>query len=193
MNMKRMRSASAPDTRSKRLSAGNVGCIITGIKESNGDQGRGYRHPRGSPLCGSHPGFEDVKPMVFCRHLSDRTTMTSRPRDSLESAAQRCFPDLRTRNWCPGLWFSVWFPGHAAPRDRAGRCFWEFDQDVITTVPTCPTICSRPGEEKRSARLLNCRPKPRFSKSKSRLSSAQIITKPEFIGATMVCLEKRGY
>ncbi|MCO6492980.1 MAG: elongation factor 4 [Phaeodactylibacter sp.] len=180
----------------KELSAGNVGYIITGIKESKeikvGDTVTHVERPCGQAI----KGFEDVKPMVFAGIFPIDNDDYEDLRDSLEKLqlndASLIFePETSV---ALGFGFRCGFLGMLHLEIVQERLFREFDQDVITTVPNVSyNLLTTKGEE-RTIRTPSELPEQNYVEYvEEPFISAQIITKPEFIGAIMnLCLEKRG-
>ncbi|MCB9294874.1 MAG: elongation factor 4 [Lewinellaceae bacterium] len=180
----------------KELSAGNVGYIITGIKESKeikvGDTVTHVERPCGQAI----KGFEDVKPMVFAGIFPIDNDDYEDLRDSLEKLqlndASLIFePETSV---ALGFGFRCGFLGMLHLEIVQERLFREFDQDVITTVPNVSyNLLTTKGEEKTVRTPSELPEQTQIQYVEEPFISAQIITKPEFIGAIMgLCLEKRG-
>ena len=180
----------------KSLSEGNVGYIITGIKESKeikvGDTITTVERPCDSSI----QGFEDVKPMVFAGIFPLDNDDFEDLRDSLEKlqlndASLTFEPETSA---ALGFGFRCGFLGMLHLEIIQERLFREFNQDVITTVPNVSyfantnkagTFTVRTPSELPEATVLNYVEEPYIL--------AQIITKPEYIGNIMtLCMEKRG-
>ncbi|MCB0592906.1 MAG: translation elongation factor 4, partial [Phaeodactylibacter sp.] len=180
----------------KELSAGNVGYIITGIKESKeikvGDTVTHVDRPCAEAI----KGFEDVKPMVFAGIFPIDNDDFEDLRDSLEKLqlndASLIFePETSV---ALGFGFRCGFLGMLHLEIVQERLFREFDQDVITTVPNVSyNLLTTRGEEKTIRTPSELPDQTQIQQVEEPFISAQIITKPEFIGAIMnLCLEKRG-
>jgi GTP-binding protein LepA len=180
------------------LSAGNVGYIITGIKESKeikvGDTITTSVNPCEIPI----HGFEDVKPMVFAGIYPIENDDFEDLRDSLEKLqlndASLVFePESST---ALGFGFRCGFLGMLHLEIVQERLAREFDQDVITTVPNVSYLAKtrKANDVESVVNTPNELPDPAILEyAKEPYISAQIITKPEYIGAIMsLCLDKRG-
>ncbi len=180
----------------QELSAGNVGYIITGIKESKeikvGDTATHVERPCAQAI----KGFEDVKPMVFAGIFPIDNDDYEDLRDSLEKLqlndASLIFEPETSA--ALGFGFRCGFLGMLHLEIVQERLFREFGQDVITTVPNVSyNLLNTKGEE-RTVRTPSELPEPNYIQYvEEPFISAQIITKPEFIGIIMtLCMEKRG-
>jgi GTP-binding protein LepA len=179
----------------KKLSAGNVGYIITGIKDSKeikvGDTITLTENP--GPAI---KGFEDVKPMVFAGIFPLDNDDFEDLRDSLEKlqlndASLVYEPETSA---ALGFGFRCGFLGMLHLEIVQERLFREFNMDVITTVPNVSyTLLTKQGEEL-TVRTPSELPDPtNIDYVEEPYISAQIITKPDFIGTIMtLCMEKRG-
>jgi GTP-binding protein LepA len=182
----------------KELSAGNVGYIITGIKESKeikvGDTITTVTNPCKEAI----HGFEDVKPMVFAGIYPIENDDFEDLRDSLEKLqlndASLVFEPESSA--ALGFGFRCGFLGMLHLEIVQERLSREFDQDVITTVPNVSYLAkSKKADAKEMiVNTPNELPDPGIlDYAKEPFISAQIITKPEFIGAIMsLALDKRG-
>ncbi|TVR82154.1 MAG: elongation factor 4 [Saprospirales bacterium] len=180
----------------KSLKAGDVGYIITGIKESSeikvGDTITHVDRPCASTI----KGFEEVKPMVFAGIFPVDNEDYEDLRDSIEKLqlndASLVFEPESSA--ALGFGFRCGFLGMLHLEIVQERLSREFDQDVITTVPNVSyKAFTKKGElivvntpsELPEATVLDYVEEPYIE--------AQIITKPEFIGGIMnLCLDKRG-
>jgi len=180
----------------KELSAGDVGYIITGIKESKeikvGDTITHVSLPSKEPI----DGFEDVKPMVFAGIYPMDNDDFEDLRDSLEKlqlndAALVWEPE--TSN-ALGFGFRCGFLGLLHLEIVQERLSREFDQEVLTTVPNVTYYAYTTKDEKLVIHTPNDLPEPTtLNYVEEPYIIAQIISKPEFIGPIMnLCLEKRG-
>ncbi len=179
----------------KQLQAGNVGYIITGIKESKeikvGDTITSVENP--GPAI---KGFEDVKPMVFAGIFPLDNDDFEDLRDSLEKlqlndASLIYEPETSA---ALGFGFRCGFLGMLHLEIVQERLFREFGMDVITTVPNVSyTVLTKRGEEM-TVRTPSELPEPNeLDVVEEPYITAQIITKPDYIGAIMtLCMEKRG-
>jgi GTP-binding protein LepA len=178
------------------LSAGNVGYVITGIKNSKevkvGDTITSVEHPSNKPI----RGFEDVKPMVFAGIFPIDNDDFEDLRESLEKLqlndASLVFEPETSQ--ALGFGFRCGFLGMLHLEIIQERLSREFDQDVITTVPNVSYRAYTTKGEELWVRTPSDMPDPSvLDRVEEPYISAQIITKPDFIGAIMtLCMEKRG-
>lgn len=180
----------------KVLEAGNVGYIITGIKESKeikvGDTITTVENPCEAAI----QGFEDVKPMVFAGIYPIENEHFEDLRDSLEKLqlndASLVFEP--ESSIALGFGFRCGFLGMLHLEIIQERLSREFDQEVITTVPNVSYYAYTNKGEKLKINTPNDLPDTTLlSKVEEPYIKAQIITKPEYFGAIMtLCMDKRG-
>jgi GTP-binding protein LepA len=178
------------------LSAGDVGYVITGIKDSKEVKvGDTITHV-GRPCDEAIKGFEEVKPMVFAGIFPIDNDDYENLRDSLEKLqlndASLVFEPESSA--ALGFGFRCGFLGMLHLEIVQERLYREFDMDVITTVPNVSyTAYTRRGETL-TVRTPSELPDPTvLDYVEEPYISAQIITKPEYIGAIMTLgMEKRG-
>ncbi|MCB9285352.1 MAG: elongation factor 4 [Lewinellaceae bacterium] len=178
------------------LSAGNVGYIITGIKVSKEIKvGDTITHVE-TPCKEAVKGFEDVKPMVFAGIFPLDNDDYEDLRDSLEKLqlndASLVFEPETSA--ALGFGFRCGFLGMLHLDIVQERLMREFDQDVITTVPNVTYFVYTKKGEKLVVRTPAELPDPTVvDYIEEPYINAQVITKPEYIGAIMtLCLDKRG-
>ncbi|MEZ4898935.1 MAG: translation elongation factor 4 [Saprospiraceae bacterium] len=181
-----------PDPR-EELEAGNVGYIITGIKESReikvGDTITKVENPCKDAI----KGFEDVKPMVFAGIFPIENEDYEDLRDSLENSNLTMRPVFEPET-SAALGFGCGFLGMLHLEIVQERLSREFDQEVITTVPNVSYYAYTTKGEKIVIHTPNDLPDSSvLDYVEEPYIEAQIITKPEYIGVIMtLCLEKRG-
>jgi GTP-binding protein LepA len=179
-----------------QLEAGNVGYIITGIKESReikvGDTITNAINPCKEAI----HGFEDVKPMVFAGIFPVDNDDFEDLRDSLEKLqlndASLVFePETSV---ALGFGFRCGFLGMLHLEIIQERLSREFNMEVITTVPNVSYFASTTKGDRFTVRTPADLPDPSSLQSvEEPYIRAQIITKPEYIGTIMtLCMEKRG-
>ena len=179
------------------ISAGNVGYIVTGIKESKeikvGDTITTVEYPAAAPI----KGFEEVKPMVYAGIFPMDSDDYESLRDSLEKLqlndASLVFEPETSE--ALGFGFRCGFLGMLHMEIIQERLTREFDQNVLTTVPNVSYFANLKKDNERIAiRTPSDMPDPILIESiEEPFINAQIISKPEFIGAIMsLCLDKRG-
>jgi len=180
----------------KELKTGDVGYVITGIKESKeikvGDTLTTVEKPCDEPI----QGFEEVKPMVFAGIYPVDNDDFEDLRDSLEKLqlndASLVFEPETSA--ALGFGFRCGFLGMLHLEIIQERLYREFDQNVITTIPNV----SYHAFTKKGVEILvntpNDLPDPmQLDRVEEPYIDAQVITMPEYIGSIMtLCLEKRG-
>ena len=177
------------------IAAGDVGYIITGIKESKeikvGDTITSLRNPSREAI----RGFEDVKPMVFSGLYPVDTEEYEALRDSLEKlklndASLVYEPET---SLALGFGFRCGFLGMLHMEIVQERLEREFDMPVISTVPN---VSYHAVTHKERLLLNNPADLPDLTHLEyieEPYINAQIISKPEYIGNIMsLCIEKRG-
>ncbi len=180
----------------KTLAAGNVGYIITGIKQSKeikvGDTITRVENPCDAAI----DGFENVKPMVFAGLYPIENEDFEDLRESLEKlqlndASLVYEPESSV---ALGFGFRCGFLGMLHLEIIQERLSREFDQEVITTVPNVSYRAGTKKGEKLEINTPNDLPDLTFlDYVEEPYIKAQIITKPEYIGGIMtLCLDKRG-
>lgn len=179
-----------------KLLAGDVGYIITGIKESKeikvGDTITHVSRPCAAPI----KGFENVKPMVFAGIYPIDNDDFEDLRDSLEKLqlndASLVFEPETSA--ALGFGFRCGFLGMLHLEIVQERLSREFDQEVITTVPNVSYVAYTNSGDKVIVNTPNDLPDQTvIDYVEEPFIEAQVITKPDYIGSIMnLCLEKRG-
>ncbi len=179
----------------KELKAGNVGYIITGIKVSK-EIKVGDTITLTENKAESIQGFEDVKPMVYAGIFPIDNDDFEDLRDSLEKLqlndASLVF-EAET-SVALGFGFRCGFLGMLHLEIIQERLSREFNQEVITTIPNVSYFAYTKKGEKVLVNTPNDLPEPTIlDRVEEPFITAQIITKPEYIGQIMtLCMEKRG-
>jgi len=178
------------------LKTGDVGYVITGIKESKeikvGDTITHVERPCNEAI----HGFEEVKPMVFAGIFPIDNDDFEDLRDSLEKLqlndASLVFEAETSQ--ALGFGFRCGFLGMLHLEIIQERLSREFNMEVITTVPNVSYTVTTTNNEKAVVRTPSDLPDPsRISTVEEPYIRAQIITKPDYIGSIMnLCLDKRG-
>jgi GTP-binding protein LepA len=178
------------------VSAGDVGYIITGIKNAKEVKvGDTITHVN-NPCKEAIKGFEEVKPMVFAGIFPVDTDEFEELRDCMEKLqlndAALTF-ELETSQ-ALGFGFRCGFLGMLHMEIIQERLEREFNQTVITTVPNVGFIAYTTKGEKVAVNNPSQMPDPsRIERIEEPFIKAQIITKPEYIGNIMtLCINKRG-
>ena len=180
----------------KVLSAGNVGYIITGIKNSKEIKVGDTITQSSNPCDAAIKGFEDVKPMVFAGIFPIDNDDFEDLRDSLEKLqlndASLVFEPETSA--ALGFGFRCGFLGMLHLEIIQERLDREFGQDVITTVPNVSYFAYTKKGQEMEIRTPSELPDPTLlDRVEEPYIVAQIITKPEYIGSIMtLAMEKRG-
>ena len=180
----------------KILSTGEVGYIISGIKDARevkvGDTITLTSQPALEPI----QGFEDVKPMVFAGIYPVDTEDYEELRNSMEKlqlndASLTFEPESSA---ALGFGFRCGFLGMLHMEIIQERLEREFGMTVITTVPNVSYYAyTKAGEELIINNPSDLPDPSTLDYVKEPYIRAQIITKSDFIGAVMsLCIEKRG-
>ena len=180
----------------QELFAGNVGYVITGIKESKEVKVGDTITLKERPCEEGIHGFEDVKPMVFAGIYPIDNDDFEDLRDSLEKLqlndASLVFePESSV---ALGFGFRCGFLGMLHLEIIQERLSREFDQEVITTVPNVSYMAyTKKGEEMRVNTPTDLPDPTLIDRVEEPYIRAQIITKPDYIGAIMtLAMDKRG-
>ncbi len=184
-----------PEARAS-MSTGDVGYIISGIKEAKevkvGDTITHFDRPCAE---GIH-GFEEVKPMVFAGIYPVDTEDFEELRYSMEKLQL----NDASLTWEPesslalGFGFRCGFLGMLHMEIVQERLEREFNMTVITTVPNVSYIAYQTNGEVVTVNNPSDLPDPgRIDYIEEPYIKANIITKSDFIGPVMsLCIEKRG-
>lgn len=177
------------------LSAGNVGYIITGIKDSK-EIRVGDTLTHADRIGEAIKGFEEVKPMVFAGIYPIDNDDYEDLKDSIEKlqlndAALVFEPETSA---ALGFGFRCGFLGMLHLEIVQERLRREFDQEVITTVPNVSYFAYSTRGEKMNIQNPHELPEANLiSKVEEPYIDAQIITRPDFIGSIIsLCIDKRG-
>jgi GTP-binding protein LepA len=179
-----------------QVSAGDVGYIITGIKNAKevkvGDTITLSSNPNPQMI----QGFQEVKPMVFAGIFPVLTEDFEELRDCMDKLqlndASLTY-ELETSQ-ALGFGFRCGFLGMLHMEIIQERLEREFNQTVITTVPNVSFIAYSTKGETILVNNPSEMPDPtRTDRIEEPYINAQIITKPEYIGNIItLCLGKRG-
>ena len=177
------------------ISVGNVGYIISGIKQASevkvGDTITHTANPA-EPI----QGFEDVKPMVFAGIYP----VTTDDFDELRDAMEKLKLNDASLTWVPessaalGFGFRCGFLGLLHMEIVQERLDREFNMNVITTVPNVSYQLYDTSGEMRVINNPSEMPDPtQMQKVEEPYIIANIITKVEYVGNIMnLCMNKRG-
>ena len=177
------------------VSAGDVGYIITGIKNAKevkvGDTITLANNP-----AEMIKGFEEVKPMVFAGIFPVNTDEFEELRDCMDKLqlndASLTF-ELETSQ-ALGFGFRCGFLGMLHMEIIQERLEREFNQTVITTVPNVSFIAHTSNGDRLIVNNPSEMPEPtKLEKIEEPFIKAQIVTLADYIGNIMtLCLGKRG-
>ena len=180
------------------ISAGDVGYLITGVKEAKevkvGDTLTGADKPTQQII----EGFEEVKPMVFAGIYPVDTEDYEELRASMEKlqlndASLMFVPESST---ALGFGFRCGFLGMLHLEIIQERLEREFNMTVITTVPNVSYHAYTKKDPNEIIMVNNPSdlPDPSFlDRVEEPYIKASIITKSDFVGNVMsLCIEKRG-
>lgn len=182
----------------KEVRAGDVGYIISGIKQANevkvGDTITLTSNPCDAPI----KGFEDVKPMVFAGIYPVETDEYEELRYSMEKLqlndSSLVFEPESSA--ALGFGFRCGFLGMLHMEIIQERLEREFNMTVITTVPNVSYFCYSTKDPLKSMIVNNPSELPdpsTIDHIEEPYIKAQVITKSEYIGQIMtLCIEKRG-
>ena len=182
----------------KRLETGDVGYLITGIKEAKevqvGDTITLAASPTDSPI----DGFEEVKPMVFAGIYPVDTEDYEELRNSMEKLqlndASLVFQPESSA--ALGFGFRCGFLGMLHLEIIQERLEREFDMSVITTVPNVSYHAYTKKNPDEIVLVNNPTDLPDPSildHVEEPFIKASIITKADYVGNVMsLCIEKRG-
>jgi len=180
------------------IKAGDVGYVITGIKEAKevkvGDTITDAKNPTKNPIS----GFEDVKPMVFAGIYPVDTDEYEELRSSMEKlqlndASLVFIPESSA---ALGFGFRCGFLGMLHMEIIQERLEREFDMTVITTVPNVSYHAFTRKHPNQAIIVNNPTDLPDPSgldRVEEPYIKATIITKSDFVGNVMsLCIDKRG-
>jgi GTP-binding protein LepA len=183
-------------TEKKEVAAGDVGYLITGIKNAKEVKVGDTLTLKNKPTQEMIKGFQEVKPMVFAGIYPVNTDEFEELRDCMDKLqlndASLTY-ELETSQ-ALGFGFRCGFLGMLHMEIIQERLEREFDQTVITTVPNVSFIAYTTSGEKVIVNNPTEFPDPvKTDRIEEPFIKAQIITKPEYIGNIMtLCLGKRG-
>ncbi|MDC3260040.1 translation elongation factor 4 [bacterium] len=178
------------------VSAGDVGYIISGIKEAKEVKVGDTLTTLTNPCTDIVKGFEEVKPMVFAGIYPVDTEDYEELREAmgklqLNDASLTFEPESSA---ALGFGFRCGFLGMLHMEIIQERLEREFDMTVITTVPNVSYIAHTAKES--DIIVNNPSDLPEISKLtavEEPFIAAQIITKADFVGSVMsLCILKRG-
>lgn len=180
----------------KELSAGEVGYIISGIKNATevkvGDTITHIEHPCNKAI----EGFQEVKPMVFAGVYPIDPAEYENLRMSLEKLQlnDASLTFLPESSQALGFGFRCGFLGLLHMEIVQERLDREFNMEVITTVPNVSyMVYTRQGEALEVHNPGGLPDQTEIDHIEEPYIKASIITSANFIGPIMtLCLDKRG-
>jgi GTP-binding protein LepA len=186
-----------PEMRSaERMSAGEVGYVITGIKDVTrlrvGDTLTAKARPAGRPL----PGYREVRPVVFCGLFPIDTDRYEDLRDaldrlSLNDAALSYEPET---SQALGFGFRCGFLGLLHMEIVRERLEREYDLELLATTPNVRyEVVLRGGEEIEVQNPVEMPDQGEIEEVREPYIRATIITPAAHVGAVMeLCQGRRG-
>ncbi len=180
----------------QELSAGEVGYIISGIKESSEvNVGDTVTHIE-RPCITAVTGYKEVNPMVFAGIYP----VDADDYEDLRASIEKLKLNDASLSFEPessaalGFGFRCGFLGLLHMEIIQERLDREFDMDVITTVPNVSyRVYTRKGEELAVHNPSGLPPVSMIDTIEEPVITAQIITKSEYLGSVMtLAIEKRG-
>lgn len=180
----------------EELLAGNVGYIVTGIKQASevkvGDTITHAFNPAAQPI----KGFEDVKPMVFAGIYP----VDTEDYEGLRVSMEKLKLNDASLTWEPessvalGFGFRCGFLGMLHMEIVQERLEREFNMNVIITVPNVSYVVhTTSGEVLTVNNPADLPPIAKIAYIEEPYIKASIITKAEYVGPVMnLCIEKRG-
>ena len=178
------------------LSIGDVGYIISGIKEAKEVKVGDTLTTCENPCTEAVTGFEDVKPMVFAGLYPVDTDDYEELRFSMEKLqlndASLVFEPESSA--ALGFGFRCGFLGMLHMEIVQERLEREFNMTVITTVPNVSYLAHLPNGTQQVINNPSDLPENKgLIKVEEPFIKAQIITKSDYIGTVMsLCIQKRG-
>ncbi len=182
--------------RTGELQAGNVGYLISGIKDladsKVGDTVTHARNGAEKPL----PGYKDIKPMVYSGLYPTNTDEYENLRDALEKfklndSALSYSPETSV---ALGFGFRCGFLGMLHMEIVQERLEREFDQSIVTTLPNVEYwVINKKGEKIVVDNPADMPALGDIDHVEEPYVKAQIVTPSEYVGNLMqLAIEKRG-
>lgn len=180
----------------EELNAGEVGFVISSIKEINGapvgDTLTDAQNPTAMPLS----GFKKVQPRVFAGLFPVESDAYEDLRDALAKLALNdasLFYEPETSQ-ALGFGFRCGFLGMLHMEIIQERLEREYDLDLITTAPTVVyEVLSTDGEILSIDNPSKLPPSNKIQEVREPIIVANILLPQEYVGAVMgLCIEKRG-
>lgn len=180
----------------KEIGCGDVGYIITGIKDVKEVKVGDTLTKALNPCTEGIKGFEEVKPMVFAGIYPVENEYFEDLRDSLEKLRlnDSSLVYEPETSIALGFGFRCGFLGMLHLEIIQERLSREFNQEVITTVPNVSYKALTTKQELLVINTPNDLPEPNYLEYvEEPYIQAQIITMPDYIGPIIkLCMDKRG-
>jgi len=180
--------------RTGRLSVGEVGYVIAGIKTvadcKIGDTMTADQRPAAAPL----PGFHDIKPMVFAGLFPIDDSNYEGLRDALEKLRlnDASFFYEPESSIALGVGFRCGFLGLLHLEIIQARLEREFNLDLLTTAPGVSyRVMTTDGEVHEISSPTKMPPPQEMAAIEEPIITAMIVTPPEYLGAIFKLAEER--
>ncbi|NMG34065.1 elongation factor 4 [Azoarcus sp. TTM-91] len=180
----------------ERLSAGEVGFIIAGIKELEAAKVGDTITLAGKPAAEPLPGFKEIKPQVFAGLYPVESSEYDQLRDSLEKlrlndASLQFEPEV---SQALGFGFRCGFLGLLHMDIVQERLEREFDMDLITTAPTVVyEVVLNSGETIRIENPAKLPDTGKVAEIREPIITATIFLPQDYVGPVItLCNLKRG-
>jgi len=178
------------------LSAGQVGFVISGIKELKAAKVGDTVTLDRSPAAAALPGFKEVKPSVFAGLYPIEANQYEALRDALEKlrlndAALQFEPEVSD---ALGFGFRCGFLGLLHMDIVQERLEREYDMDLITTAPTVVyEVLMRDGTVERIENPARLPDPGRIEEVREPIVSVTVFVPQEYVGSVItLCTGKRG-
>jgi GTP-binding protein LepA len=183
-------------TQRESLSAGQVGFVISGIKELKAAKVGDTLTLDRAPAAQALPGFKEVKPSVFAGLYPVEANQYEALRDALEKlqlndASLQFEPEV---SQALGFGFRCGFLGLLHMDIVQERLEREYDMDLITTAPTVVyEVLMRDGTLERIENPAKLPDPGRIEEIREPIVSVTVFVPQEYVGAVItLCTAKRG-
>jgi GTP-binding protein LepA len=180
----------------EQLAAGEVGFIISGIKELKAAKVGDTVTMADKPAAAALPGFKEIKPQVFAGLYPIEANQYDSLRDSLEKlqlndASLHYEPEV---SQALGFGFRCGFLGLLHMEIVQERLEREFDQDLITTAPTVVyPVLMRDGTEQFVENPAKLPDTQKVDEVREPIITTEIFVPQDYLGAVItLCTGKRG-
>jgi len=180
----------------ERLTAGDVGFVIAGIKELKAAQVGDTVTLAARPAAAALPGFKEVKPQVFAGLYPVESNQYEALRDALDKlklndASLHYEPEV---SQALGFGFRCGFLGLLHMDIVQERLEREYDMDLITTAPTVIyQVLMRDGSVNEIENPSKLPDLSRVEEIREPIITATILMPQEYVGPVItLCTEKRG-